>query len=224
MNTSLLLRALYRAFISPAKPKLSYSQYAEDLLIQLALPHPRNKGFYVDVGCHHPRRGSNTYSLYRKGWNGLLIDLEEVKVLACQLSRWRDRAILAAVSDREKEVKIFSPQAFSTNTTIALTWVTEPEGYRPIGRMHAKTLTAILNEHQVPRQFELLSVDVEGVDLEVLKGLDFDAYSPTVICIENWESVKGVEAVLSSEMHRFLVGKQYRLTAWCGLSTIYKRK
>lgn len=223
MNAGLFLRAMYRACISPAKPKVSYSQYAEDLLIQLVLTQSRVKGFYVDVGCHHPRRGSNTYALYRKGWHGLLIDLEEVKVLACQLRRWRDKAILAAVSDRDKEVQIFSPKAFSTNATIALTSVTEPERYRPIGSIQAKTLTAILNEYQVPRHFELLNVDVEGVDLDVLKGLDFDRYSPEVICIENWASVKGIEAVLSSEIHRLLVGKQYQLAAWGGLSTIYKR-
>ena len=66
-------------------------------------------------------------------------------------------------------------------------------------------------------------MDVEGVDLDVLKGLDFDRYSPEVICIENWASVKGIEAVLSSEIHRLLVGKQYQLAAWGGLSTIYKR-
>jgi FkbM family methyltransferase len=224
VDASLFLRAAYRAFISPAKPKRSYSQYAEDLLIELALAQPRGKGFYVDVGCHHPRRGSNTYSLYRKGWNGLLIDLEEVKVLACKLLRWRDRAILTAVSDREQEVEIFSPKDFSTNTTIDLRSVTEPEKYRPIGRMQAKTLTAILNEHQVPRQFELLSIDAEGADFEAIKGLDFEQYYPKVICIENWESVKGVEAVLVSPIHRWLDDRRYHLTAWCGLSTIYKRK
>ena len=223
MRASLFLQAAYRAFLSPAKPKVSYSQYAEDLLIRLALPDPKARGFYVDVGCHHPRRGSNTYALYRKGWHGLLIDLEEVKVLACQLRRWRDKAVVAGISDRETETPIYSPGAFSTNTTIALASVAEPDTYQSVGWIHTTTLTTILNKHQVPRDFELLSVDVEGVDYEVIKGLDLDQYSPKVICVENWESVKGVEAMLSSATHQLLVDKQYRLTGWCGFSTVYKR-
>ncbi|MCP9441243.1 MAG: FkbM family methyltransferase [Nitrospira sp.] len=223
MRTGLYVRAAYRAFLSPAKPQASYSQYGEDLLIKLALPEPKAKGFYVDVGCHHPRRGSNTYGLYRKGWRGLLIDVEEVKVLACRLRRRRDKAVVAAVSDQEQEVSIYSPGEFSTNTTITLSSVSSPHGYRPIGRLHTTTLTNLLDKYQAPRDFALLSVDVEGADHEVIKGLDFDRYTPRVICVENWESARGIEAVLASATHRLLVDKRYRLTGWAGLSTIYKR-
>lgn len=223
MRTGLYVRAAYRAFFSPAKPQASYSQYGEDLLIKLALPEPKAKGFYVDVGCHHPRRGSNTYGLYRKGWHGLLIDLEEEKVLACRLRRRRDKAVVAAVSDQEREVSIYSPGEFSTNATIALSSVSSPHGYRPIGRLHTTTLTDLLDKYQAPRDFALLSVDVEGADHEVIKGLDFDRYTPRVICVENWESTRGIEAVLASAMHRLLVEKRYCLTGWAGLSTIYKR-
>jgi FkbM family methyltransferase len=153
----------------------------------------------------------------------LLIDLEEVKVLACQLRRWRDKAVVAGISDKEEEKPIYSPGGFSTNTTIALSSVAEPDTYQTVGRIQTTTLTTILNHHQAPRDFELLSVDVEGVDYEVIRGLDFEQYSPKVICVENWESMKNVEAVLSSATHRLLVDKQYRLTGWCGFSTIYKR-
>lgn len=216
------MRAAYRAFLSPAKPQASYSQYGEDLLIKLVLPEPKAKGFYVDVGCHHPRRGSNTYGLYRRGWRGLLIDLEEMKVLACRLRRRRDTAVVAAVSDREQEVSIYSPGEFSTNATINLSSVPSPHGYRPIGRIHTTTLTHLLDAHQVPRDFELLSVDVEGADYEVIKGLDFERYRPRVICVENWESVRGIEAVLTSAIHRLLADRRYHLTGWAGFSTIYK--
>ena len=34
----------------------------------------KKKGFYVDVGCYHPKRFSNTAFLYGKGWNGINID------------------------------------------------------------------------------------------------------------------------------------------------------
>ena len=222
MKARLFLQAAYRAFLSPAKPKVSYSQYGEDVLIKLALPESKTPGFYVDIGCHHPRRGSNTYGLYQKGWHGLLIDLEEVKVLACRLRRRRDTALVAAVSDREQEVPIYSPGEFSTNTTINLSSIAKPESYQPIGQIQTTTLTKLLDKHQVPREFELLSVDVEGVDFEVIKGLDFERYRPHVICVENWESTKGINALLASPTHRLLTENHYRLTGWAGFSTIYK--
>ncbi|MCP9464230.1 MAG: FkbM family methyltransferase [Nitrospira sp.] len=223
MKPRLYLQAIYRAFLSPAKPKVSYAQYGEDLLINLALSNGKTPGFYVDVGCHHPRRGSNTYGLYRNGWRGLLIDVEEVKVLACQLRRRRDRAVVAAVSDREHDAAIYSPGAFSTNTTLNLSAVSKPDVYQPVGHTITTTLTKLLEDHQVPPDFELLSVDVEGMDYEVIKGLNLQRYRPHVICVENWEARKGIEAVLSSAMHRFLTERCYSLSGWAGLSTIYKR-
>ncbi|MCP9446357.1 MAG: FkbM family methyltransferase [Nitrospira sp.] len=223
MKASLYVQAVYRALLSPAKPKVSYSQYGEDLLIKTALSDQKTRGFYVDVGCHHPRRGSNTYGLYRRGWRGLLIDVEEVKVLACRLRRRRDRAIVAAVSDREYGTPIYSPGAFSTNTTINLSSIPDPDTYRPVGHIVTTTLTKLLDDYQVPPDFELLSIDVEGMDYEAIKGLDLQRYKPGVICVENWEALQGIEAVLASAMHRLLVQHQYRLHGWAGLSTIYKR-
>jgi hypothetical protein len=79
MNIKIYLIAIYKAFISPSKPKKSYSQYAEDLIIQSYFSRKLKNGRYVDVGCHHPRRGSNTYGLYKKGSSGILIDLEKPK-------------------------------------------------------------------------------------------------------------------------------------------------
>ncbi len=221
MNIKTYLIAFYKAFISPSKPKKSYSQYAEDLIIQSFFSRKLNNGRYVDVGCHHPRRGSNTYGLYRKGWSGILIDLEKTKVLANQLSRRRDKVMLAAVSDTEEWMEIFSDKAYSTNTTIRKNQNSNNE--QSIGYIKTQTLTNILNEQNFQKKFELLSIDVEGVDLQVLKGLDLKFYQPQIICIENWNSKDGVLAILNSEIHQYLNDQSYELMAFSGLSTIYQR-
>lgn len=221
MTLAAILRAIYRAYISPSKPKTSYSQYGEDLLIQLLIDDRKKKGVYVDVGCHHPRRGSNTYGLYRRGWRGLLVDIEQDKVLACRLARPRDTAVLAAVSDREEDVSVFSPNSFSTNATIVADSV--GQGYEKVGELRSKTLDVILSEHGIGAEFDLLSIDVEGADFSVLKGLDLARYRPRIVCIENWDSRNGIEAILHSEIHRHLDAAGYRLAAWAGLSTLYRR-
>ncbi len=222
MNLPQYLVAVYKAFISPAKAKLSYSQFGEDLLIQLLLKNCTASPYYVDIGCHHPRRGSNTYGLYKKGWQGLLVDLEDEKVLACRLSRPRDRVVLAAVSDIETYVDIFSPKNFSTNTTIKLDSIVDQSGYKKIGQIKTKKLDSILFENQVPTDFSLLSIDVEGMDFLVLKSLDLDKYHPKIICIEAWESTSGIEALILGETYQYLVKNGYRLSAWSGLSAIFE--
>jgi FkbM family methyltransferase len=220
MSLTEYLGVIYKAFISPSKPKLSYSQYSEDLIIQTYFPKEKRNGRYVDVGCHHPRRGSNTYGLYKKGWSGILIDLEECKVKANRLARKRDKVILAAVSDKEEWLDIFSDKKYSTNTTIKRQ--DDQDGKVFIGKIKTKTLSKILEENNFPTQFELLSIDVEGVDFEVLKGLDLNIYRPEIICIENWKALSGVDGVLDSQTHQYLNGHQYQIVALTGLSTIYK--
>jgi FkbM family methyltransferase len=150
-----------------------------------------------------------------------LIDLEECKVKANQMARRRDQIILAAVSDKEEWLDIYSDKKYSTNTTIKRQ--DYQDGKSLIGRIKTQTLTKILEENHFPTQFELLSIDVEGVDFEVLKGLDLKIYQPEIICIENWNSKNGVSAILNSEIHQYLNNQSYELVAFSGLSTIYQR-
>ena len=55
------------------KANLCYSQNGEDLILNRFLEN-KEKGFFIDVGAHHPIRFSNTYFFYKKGWSGINID------------------------------------------------------------------------------------------------------------------------------------------------------
>lgn len=223
MKLSLFFRAFYRAFISPTKRKISYSQFAEDLLIKNLLGK-KEPGFYVDIGCHHPRRGSNTYGLYKSGWRGLLVDLEVDKVLACKLARPRDKVILAAVGgEGNKLVGIYTPKSFSTNTTIDINRLSESTDYKKVGDIYTKTLGEIFFENKIPKVFDLLAVDVEGLDFDVIKSVSLEEYKPKLICVESWQSLKGVDSLISTPMHQYLSSKNYILMSWSGVSTIYMR-
>ena len=69
--------------------KRSYSQEGEDMLLDRFL-EDRSVGFYVDVGAHHPKRFSNTYRLYCRGWRGLNIDANPGSMTLFQKLRPRD--------------------------------------------------------------------------------------------------------------------------------------
>lgn len=216
------MEAFYRAFISPVKAKMSYSQCGEDMVLNYLLLDKKKSGFYVDIGCHNPRRGSNTYNFYKKGWQGILVDLDPEKIFACRMIRWRDEAIVAAISDKNEEVTVYAPDHFSVLATIEPN--SKRENFKALRTIMSKTLTQIMDETQAPKIFDLLSIDAEGADYAVLKGLNFEKYQPEFICIEIWSASEGLCGLLASDIHQFLDTKSYNLVSWAGMSAIYRRK
>ena len=86
--------------------KKSYSQEGEDMILQ-RLFEKQKTGFYVDVGAHHPRRFSNTYFFYKKGWCGINIDAMPNSMKRFNRSRPRDINIEKAISENEKILKYY---------------------------------------------------------------------------------------------------------------------
>lgn len=181
----------------------------------------RYPGFYVDVGAHGPRRGNNTYWLYRRGWRGILIDIEDEKVLACKLARPRDIVVNAAISNLEGQATVYSDKSFSTTATIIPS--AEKSGEQGVARnvVRVTTLTSLLNELSAPKTFGLLSIDTEGSDLNVLLGLDFEQFKPIYICVEEIIK-KDILEIRHSELHRYLTNEGYQLVSLAGYSLIYR--
>ena len=57
----------------------TYAMEGEDLEIVKILKNIKN-GFYVDIGCYHPVKGSLTNYLYINGWKGLNVDLSQISI------------------------------------------------------------------------------------------------------------------------------------------------
>ena len=215
-----------RAFLSPTKALTSYSQCAEDLIVKMFLQvgASTERGFYVDVGCHHPRRGSNTFGFYKAGWRGILIDMEEDKVRVAQMARKRDVVVQSAISDRAETLNIYSPGEFSTNATIDPSAAAHHPDYHRLSAVTTETLTEVLDRCDCPETFEFLIIDCEGNDFRVLKGLSLVKYEPKVICIEIWESKAGLDDLVASDIHTYLSRHGYELRSWAIFSAIYVRK
>jgi hypothetical protein len=58
--------------------KKTYSMDGEDIFINNYFK--KNTGFYVDVGAYHPLELSNTCLLYKRGWNGVNIDINSLSI------------------------------------------------------------------------------------------------------------------------------------------------
>ena len=114
INKFLIYRQAYFKKIN----KNFYSQFGEDKILFEIIPKNLSKKFYVDVGCFHPKKYSNTHMLHKRGWYGINIDMEEDKIKTFNIARPNDFNYLGAISDKIENVKIFRNQKFGVSSTI----------------------------------------------------------------------------------------------------------
>lgn len=201
--------------------KISYSFSGVDIIIKNIFRNI-SKGFYVDVGCQHPIKNNNTYMLHKKGWYGVNIDLDKDNIELFNTARPNDMNINIAVSDKQKEVDLFFYHKKSPINTIEKNISKfQKAKVSSIKKIQTDTLTNIISKTKYKDKIiDLLSVDVEGHELNVLMGLDFKIYSPKIIIVEFLDlSVKkleiknlNIEIIFQSELYKFLISKGYVLT------------
>jgi FkbM family methyltransferase len=200
-----------------------YGQFGEDAVLMGLIPRQYRNGFFVDVGAYHPRKLSNTYAFYRRGWRGVNVELDPVKVKCFQLARPGDHNVCAAVSDREETLTAYSFSRFGLGSTIdpgvaALSRVAVHEART----VTTRTLDSILDASPFAgRPIDLLSIDVEGKDFAVLRSLSLDRYRPKIIVIESL--LETMPEILASDTATYLQANGYRLVGWAKLSLIFRR-
>ena len=86
--------------------KKSYSMDGEDLAINKFIDN-KNNGIYVDVGAHHPIQRSNTYLLFKKGWEGINIDINEFSIDLFNYLRPEDLNLKTAVSNKDGDITFY---------------------------------------------------------------------------------------------------------------------
>ena len=94
-----------------------YSQWGEDIFINSFFKDIDN-GIYLDIGCFHPYMYSNTCLLYKKGWNGINVDINQTAIDLFNIVRPKDTNICAAASNKKRELKVYFDDPFSPVNTV----------------------------------------------------------------------------------------------------------
>lgn len=199
--------------------KKTYSLFGEDLAA-LKFFKNKKKGFYVDIGCYHPTYINNTYLLYKKGWNGINIDVSQFSIDLFKFMRPDDLNYKCAVSETKKKVNLYYQKEYSQ--LISINKLTAKKFIK--GRLKKK----IINSYSLEEIFswgkykdyeiDFLDVDVEGADLLVLKGLNFSKRKPKLICVEIHQ-----KNFKKHKIYRFLIKKKYKLIWQKSFSFLFKR-
>ena len=214
----LYLNILHKRIVSK---KNYYSFSGVDVLIN-DIFKKQESGFYLDIGCQHPVKHNNTYKLHKKGWKGVNIDLDQDNIDLFNLSRPNDLNICRAVSSSSKEVELFFYHKKSPiNTVEKKVSNFQNAKVKEIKKITTNTLNNIIESSEFNnKKFDLMSVDVEGHELDVFIGFDLKKYAPNVIVVEFLDlSLSKIEIknqnihnIINSEIYKFLTSQNYTLT------------
>lgn len=202
----------------------SYAQEGEDTILKRIFSG-QSTGFYVDVGAHHPMRFSNTYSFYKLGWKGINVEPNPDSFNLFTRYRSRDINLNYGVA-RDKgslEYYMFDEPALNTFDAEVLKSRISNTSYKHIKTIlvDVMPLANVLEQHMPDGiKIDFLSIDVEGLDLEVLKSNNWQKYSPSWVLVEklNLEDIEN----LGFEIHRYMKSIGYILFAKTFNTLFYK--
>ena len=173
----------------------------------------RNEGFFVEVGANDPQKLSQTWKLEQRGWTGLLIEPIPELCERLRQARPNSQVIQAACGAPEETGEAdFYVASDSEKSTLRTDMLDFPTPVQRVERVRVRTLDDILQQCQLPR-IDFVSVDVEGLQLSVLRGLTLSKYRPALLMVE--------DHLTDLRTHRFLTQRNYRLVKRTGLNNWY---
>lgn len=206
--------------------KRSFAQSGEDIIADLELGKIK-KGLYIDVGAFHPKLFSNTYLFYKRGWSGLCIEPRPEAREWFLKVRSRDMFVGLGVGGEKNVLEYFMFNDSAANTFLPKQAEKNiKEAKRKLLRkinVAVMPLKDILSANGMEGKIiDLMSVDVEGMDLEVLASNDWNKFRPKLIICEDlgFDFMKPK----TSEVVKFLMELGYRLVAKTPYSLILKDK
>jgi FkbM family methyltransferase len=229
-----LFRKIITRYILPDS-QVAYAQSGEDLILahlfyKAGIQHPS----YLDIGANHPAFISNSYYFYLRGSTGVCIEPNPYLYKKIKKTRPKDIVINAGVGiteEAEADFYLFPDSAHGLSTfskAEADYW--GKEGMKNAGKIAYEkvitvplvTINSIIEKHfrDCP---DFISLDVEGLDLAILKSLDYTRYSPKVICVETLLYGANQRETKNEEVINFLKGKGYVIYADTYVNTIFTK-
>ncbi|WP_029630153.1 FkbM family methyltransferase [Zavarzinella formosa] len=210
----------------PEGAQLSFSQAGEDMVVLGLLKYLKiEKPSYMDVGAFHPTIGSNTYLMYRLGGRGVLIEPNVDMIPDLKGKRPGDTVLNIGIGlDDTPETDYYVmnyPQLNTFDADEAKRRERDSGGktvIKQIVKMPLVNINKVIVEHFPEGSPDFLSIDTEGLDLIILKTMDYAKHRPKLICAETMgdEGIRMIPAITE-----FLASKDYVVRGMTLANTIY---
>ena len=161
--------------------------------------------------------------LYKRGWHGINIDANASLIEMHQRIKPRDQSIFAAIAQHQQTLTYtqFEGETAMASLDPAFVRARVKDGMRirTESNLKTRTLTEVLEQLRAPSRFELLNIDVEGLDLEVLRSLDLARFRPHMIIVE----ILGfdLENYRCNPVFEHLSANGYRLAGYTHMNAIF---
>lgn len=230
-----IIRKVITRVLAP-DAQISYSQFGEDLIISYMFHNLGiKKPTYIDIGANEPRHISNTYFFYERGSRGVLVEPNPGLCKRLRSARPGDTILNSGVSmdgTSEADLYLFSGYASGLSTfseSHAKHW--EEVGMKGLGkipidkviRIPMISINDILEKHFSKAAPNFISLDVEGLDLDILKSMDFNRYKPDCFCVETLAYDDKQQEYKLHEINEYMTSKGYRVYADTWVNTIFLR-
>lgn len=214
------------SFWKRPSPNVSYSQCGEDLIIrhlfsQIGVYKPT----YLDIGAHHPTFLNNTYLFYKNGSSGVNIEPDPWLFNTFEKKRPKDTNLNIGVGieskNEEKDFFIMSARTLNTFSKMEAEKVASYGNNKieKIIKVKTTNINEIVKSYFPGGALDLLTVDVEGLDYQIMSTFDFKI-RPKVICVETLEYSEESFGKKNPGLIDFLIEKNYLLYADTYINTI----
>jgi FkbM family methyltransferase len=142
-------------------------------------------GYFVEVGANDPVRSSQTWHLEQRGWSGVLI--EPIPELCEKLreKRPRSQVVQAACGPPEHSgmADLFVSPGLA-RSTLKKDMAKRAKGEDRVEKVKVVTLDEVLDSAKLP-QLDFISIDVEGLQYDVLRGFALSVHQPRLLVVED---------------------------------------
>ena len=213
--------------------KKTYSQSGEDAIISYVLNFigiDLKKVRYLDLGANHAKEMSNSYAYYENGASGVLVEANPELIDELKEIRPRDVIINKAIAfGNEKNINFYVMSGDGLST---LSYKSAQEAMKVNPDIHVKQIYHVetirvneILEKYFKQGIDILSIDLEGIEEEILKQIDFKKFRPIIIVLENIEYrpylVLGERC---DKAGKILRDENYIEYAFTGINSIYVDK
>lgn len=204
----------------------TYSQAGEDVIAAYFFSaRGIQKPTYLDIGTNDPIYGNNTFLFYKRGSRGVCIEADPSLAPAISAARPQDTCLNAGVTfdnRSEAEFFVFEEKAHNTLSREEAEYRQKVSRFKLLEtiRIPLININTLIEKH-FSKAPDFMSLDVEGVDLDILKTLDFNRFRPALICVETITfSLDNTEEKID-EISTFMKSKNYVVFADTHINTLY---
>ena len=220
-----------KAVINLLKPygRVSLSQFGEDVLIAEYLAQGRLSPVarYIDLGCFHPLRWSNTAGLYLLGWRGLNVDANERLIAEMRSVRTEDVSVCTGIAASDGVFDFYSIGIGASSTIDEEHKTTRESKGAPVKgvtQIQCVPIMTLLRAHLQPEQlaqYEYIDIDLEGLDETVVAQIDWDWLPVKLVTVEI--HVDNISSILETNIYRTMLENGFQMEHFVQATAFFYR-